>query len=415
MTQISSPQVIIIGAGMAGLAAALELKRLGLSYLILEAASQPGGRAITHITATGTPVDMGAHWLHSEGTPLKAIVEHYGLACRADEAGDMLICENGTTRRDEAEDWLDAALDHAKADAIRSGALPDCPLHELGKDAAARKMLMEFGLMWDGVQPPLYPSALEFLSDENTPGGLQLPGGIGAITAAMAADAGHITFNTVVTAISADGDGVTVQAAEDTWRADHVLVTVSLGVLTSGALAFTPPFSDDLQAHLAGITMGTMNKIVAEIDPTFFADRHIPGDLSLELLDGDPPHYCHVRSAGLPLISLYISGRHAAEVEDFDADAARAYLRHALAPVALLAGYDDHLAGAPIVSTWVGNPFTRGAYSACLPGGKRSGPRFEGRIGFCGDTFDTRFPASLAGAFRSGQAAAMEVTRLIRS
>ena len=248
--------VIIIGAGMAGLAAALELKRRGLSYVILEAASQPGGRAITHTTATGTAVDMGAHWLHGEDTPLKALVEGYGLPFRADEAGDMLICENGTARRDEAEDWLDGALDHAKADGIKSGALLDCPLHELGKDDRARKVLAEFGLMWDGVEPPLYPSALEFLTDENTPGGLQLPGGLGTLIAAMAAEAGPITCNTVVTAIQADSDGVSVHGGDRAWHARHALVTVSLGVLKSGAIAFDPPLSDVLRAHLKGITMG---------------------------------------------------------------------------------------------------------------------------------------------------------------
>ena len=158
-----------------------------------------------------------------------------------------------------------------------------------------------------------------------------------------------------------------------------------------------------------------MNKIVAEVDPAFFTVRNIPNDLSLELLDGAPPHYCHVKSAGLPLISLYISGKYAAGIEGLDAAAARTYLRRVLAPVEQLEGFDDHMIGDPIISQWVGNPFTCGAYSACLPGGRRSGPRFEGRVGFCGDTFDERFPASLAGAFRSGEAAAREIARLTAS
>lgn len=405
-------KVIIVGAGMAGLAAALELKARGIGYAILEAASHPGGRAVTVTTATGTSVDLGAHWLHGEDTPLKALLDSYEIGYRADEESDMLICENGTTRHADSEDWLDSALDQGKADGIKGGVLPDCPLPDLGKDARARRMLTVFGQLWNGVEPPLEPSALEFLTDENTPGGLQPDGGMSRVVAAMAKDVGEICYDTVVTGVSTDADGVVVRSAGESWRADYVLVTVSLGVLKSEAIAFDPPLSPAMVDYLGGITMGTMNKIIAEVDPAFFAEREVPVDLALELLDGDPPHFCHVHSAGLPLITLFVCGRHAADVEAMDANAARGYLKRVLAPVEQLRGFDEHMIGDPVRSAWVGNPFTRGAYSACLPGAKRSGPRFEGRIGFCGDTFDQRFPASLAGAFRSGQAAAEEIAKL---
>ncbi len=405
-------QVIIIGAGMAGLVAARKLKAQGVTTLILEAASHPGGRAVTMTTKTGATVDLGAHWLHGEGTPLKALLENYGIAYSADEESGMLICENGTTRQADAEDWLDSALDHVKAEGIKAGTLPDCPLYELGKDDKARKMLTEFGQLWDGVEPPLAPSALEFLTDENTPGGLQPDGGLGAVIAAIAGDAGEIVYDTIVTTVQGENDRVTVHSDSQTWRAAHVLVTVSLGVLKADAIVFEPPLSDDMIAHLDGITMGTMNKIIVEVTPNFFAERKIPVDFALELLDGDPPHFCHLHSAGQPVITLFVCGKHAADVEAMDEAAALAYLMRVLEPVEQLKGFEQHLVGTAIRSGWVGNPFTRGAYSACLPGGKRSGPRFEGRIGFCGDTFDQRFPASLAGAFRSGEAAADALLKL---
>ncbi len=405
-------KVIIIGAGMAGLAAALALKARGISYVILEAAGHPGGRAVTVTTATGTPVDLGAHWLHGEDTPLRPLIDSYGIGYRADEESGMLICENGTTRHADSEDWLDSVVDQGKADGIKAGTLPDCPLPDLGKDARARRMLTVFGQLWNGVEPPLEPSALEFLTDENTPGGLQPDGGMGAVIAAMAGDAGDIRYDTVVTGVGADADGVVVHSTAETWHADYVLVTVSLGVLKSGAIAFDPPLGSAMADYLGGITMGTMNKIIAEVHPGFFHARNIPVDFALELLDGDPPHFCHLHSAGQPVITLFVCGKHAAEVEAMDDAAALAYLIRVLAPVEQLKGFEKHMVGAPTRSGWVGNPFTRGAYSACLPGGKRTGPRFEGRIGFCGDTFDTRFPASLAGAFRSGQAAAEEIARL---
>jgi len=401
--------VIIIGAGMAGLSAALALKARGIDSLILEAQDHAGGRARTVTTRTGTPVDLGAHWLHGEGTPLKTVLDRYHLGYRRDEGGNMLIIENGTTRK-ASEDWLDSGIDHARAEGIKTGALPDCPLPDLAVNDRARKTLTEFGLMWNGLEPPLLPSALEFLTDENTPGGLQPDGGIGAVIAHMARDAGGIEYGVAVTAVVSADDHAEVRAGDRAWRTKHVLFTGSLGVLKSGAVTFDPPFSHDTRAMLDGLVMGTMNKIVAELDPAFLDKRCVPDDQSLELLDGDPPHYCQVRGAGLPLINLYVSGRHAADVEAMDQAAAFEHLRRALAPVELLRGWEDHVRGPPMLSAWGGNPYVQGAYSAALPGTRRSGPRTEGRVILCGDTFDPRFPASLAGAFLSDQEAAKMVT-----
>ncbi|ESQ84872.1 hypothetical protein AEAC466_07390 [Asticcacaulis sp. AC466] len=406
--------ILIIGAGMAGLAAALELQRHSLDFLILEAASEPGGRAATVTTPTGTPVDLGAHWLHGDGTPLKALIEEYGIGYREDRSDNLTLYEGGRARQADG-DWLEGLLDVDKAHGIKSGTVPDCPLPELAKDARGRKVLTEFGLMWNGVDPPVYPSAHEFLTDENTVGGLQPDGGIGMVIASMAEAVGdRILYDTHIAEILTQEDIVEVRSAEnDIWTARYVLFTGSLGVLKSGDVAFDPPFSEALTDHLAGLVMGDMNKIVVEVEPGFFEARGIAPDTALELLDASPPHFCHIRSAGQPLISLYISGRQAEAVEGFTGAEALGYLRTILAPVEALTGFEAHTTGDVILSHWSGNPLTRGAYSACLPGHRRSTPWLEGRVCFCGDTFDTRFPASLAGAFRSGRKAARQIATFL--
>ena len=71
--------VLIVGAGVAGLSAAVELKTRGLSCLVIEALDKPGGRARTRRGPTGTPIDLGAHWLHGENTPLRSVLVHYNL------------------------------------------------------------------------------------------------------------------------------------------------------------------------------------------------------------------------------------------------------------------------------------------------------------------------------------------------
>ncbi len=404
--------VIIIGAGMAGLTAALELKRAGRSFSILEAGDAPGGRARARTLPSGVVADLGAHWLHGEDNVLKAELDRYGIGFVPDQAETLHIFENGEAREEAADGWLDYAIDHTKAERVKSGEAPDCALDDLGIDKTSRQRLAEFGRMWDGIDAPLRPSAREFLTDENTPGGIQIDGGICALIAKMVEDIGkeHLYLRRSVSRISETPEGMRVQAMDGSvWLARRVIFTGSLGVLQSGLVKFAPALSGDFQEHLGGLAMGKVNKIIIELDPLFIAERGIPVDMTMLLLDGEPPHFCHAHSAGQPVLQLYVCGKQAEMVEAFAPEEAVAYVQQVLAPVEALAGFADHVLSPAITTRWVANPYTRGAYSSCLPGATRSGPWTEGMITFCGDTFDDRFPASLAGAFRSGKAGAQVV------
>lgn len=405
------PEVIIIGAGMAGLSAALELKKRSISYVLLEAADEVGGRARTLHLPSGVDADLGAHWMHGEGNPLGRLVREYGIRCHKDKAAKFIIFEKGM-RREVGADWLEQAVDPDLANWIRRGEELDRPLPDLGRDEESRKTLLNFGRLWNCIDPPIEPSAREFLTDENTPGGLQPEGGMQSLTAKMAADAGfeNIHLNTTVTVISAGAENVRVETAGGgIWDAKQALFTGSLGVLNNGMITFDPPLSDAFRAHLAGLVMGTMDKIILELDPEFFEERGIAPDMAVELLEETPPHFCHIRSAGAPLVTLFIAGERAKKIENFTSAEALAYARHVLSPVEELKGFEERLASPPVVTNWSSNPYARGAYSSCLPGHRRSGPWAEGKICFCGDTFDERFPASLAGAFLSGQKAAQQL------
>lgn len=403
--------VLIIGAGMAGLSAALACRQRGIDCRILEASSEIGGRAVTRRLASGTAVDLGGHWLHGEDTPLGDILRQFGISARDDD-GATLICQGGQVRVSDEDDWLEAAIDHARAERITAGTEPDCPLPDLARDAASRQRLSDFALMWDGIEPPLAPSAREFLTDKNTPGGLQVEGGMATLTSRIAGRIGHdrIRLRTVVTRIASVSDGVRVDASDDThWNARRVIFTASVGVLASGMVAFDPPLSHGFRDHLDGLMMGEMGKIAVEVEPGFFAARDIATDTSILLLDATPPHFCHVRSAGTPTINLYVSGHRAENVERLNAAQALGYASTLLRPITQLSGFEAHVVGEPLVSHWIGNPFTRGAYSALRPGRRRTGPHIEGAVCFCGEAFDADYPASLAGAWLSGAAAVAQL------
>ncbi len=404
--------VIIIGAGVAGLTAALALKRADYSYRILEACDASGGRARSRRLPSGIVADLGAHWLHGGAhNALKAEVDRYGLTCQEDQTRAMYVYEDGNLR--DAGSWLEGVIDENKAQRVKSGELPDCALPDLARDEQGRKLLGEFARMWDGLEPPVRPSAHEYLTDENTPGGLQIDGGMRSLIERLEAEVGadRIHLRTAVSRITqAEVDGepaVRIQAMDGSvWGARRVIFTASLGVLQSGMVQFSPGLSGAFHEHLSGLVMGRVNKIVIELDPAFVRERGIPVDMPVQQLDSHPPHFAHIHSAGQPLIQLYVSGDQAEVVEGLTPDETLAYSQSVLAPIDILNGFEAHVVSAPIATRWVANPYTRGSYSSCLPGAHRSGPRVEGLVTFCGDTFDDRFPGSVAGAYRSATAGA---------
>jgi monoamine oxidase len=400
--------VIIIGAGLAGLMAARVLARERISFLIFEAEGHIGGRAASLMRPSGVAVDLGGQWLHGEKNPLKAVLDEYEIPYQRQGGQPVRIYEHGTMRKDQEGQWLEQAVDKKKSAAVKQGKLPDCPLTDLARDAAGKEVLKTFALMWYGLTPPEKPSAHEYLTDQNQPGGLQIKGGVHQLLDKLAADVGEerIRLKTPVLEIrSEEGHAHLVTARGEEWQARRAIFTGSLGVLKSGLVTFTPPLSAAMQKNLEHIAMGKMNRIILEMEPGFFEERGIGENTAMVLLDGTPPHFCHMRSVGRPLISLFIAGPVAERVEHFSGEEAIRYMKQALSPVKELHGFEREVKGAPIVTRWCTSRYTQGSYSVCLPGGTRSLPREEGQVIFCGDTFDMEYPASLAGAARSGTAA----------
>ena len=66
--QSSDVDVVVVGAGAAGLSAARTLTEKGHSVAVLEARSRIGGRAFTESNTFGVPYDHGCHWLHDESS-----------------------------------------------------------------------------------------------------------------------------------------------------------------------------------------------------------------------------------------------------------------------------------------------------------------------------------------------------------
>lgn len=90
---MKTPKIIIIGAGLTGLALAYYLKQKGFTFLILEARDRPGGRIETHRKEGAAPIEMGATWVGKQHTALLSLIEELGLGVFEQKLGDRAIFE----------------------------------------------------------------------------------------------------------------------------------------------------------------------------------------------------------------------------------------------------------------------------------------------------------------------------------
>ncbi|QVI19243.1 FAD-dependent oxidoreductase [Nocardia tengchongensis] len=254
-------RVIVVGAGIAGLAAARSLADRGHDVVVVEARDRIGGRIRTSGHWADAPADLGATWIHGvDGNPIT------DLARKAGAATVPTSYENGTdygTDGHPVDDATAAAIGHwrdriAKAlrdvqdqdddethdTSVRTVAQQAVNWPALGDPdkALVSSVLNDYEHEYAGSVDEL--SSLYFDSDARIKGkDVLFPGGFTAITEFLAAG---VTVRTgqVVERIEWSDAGVGVTTRSDTFRGDHVVVTLPLGVLQSGAGRIHPRTAD---------------------------------------------------------------------------------------------------------------------------------------------------------------------------
>jgi monoamine oxidase len=368
--------VVIVGAGAAGLAAAADLRRAGTSTLILEASAAPGGRARTSTPAAlgGTWLDEGGAWLHmAEHNPLVPMAQRAGFRLTEAFRGQSLM-HIGDRRATAAED---AAYEAAEAQwmTIIDGA-PDAPDTDLATAAGAFRHQNPWvptieawhSSLIDAVDAP-YLSLADFRLNQLDGQNLNPPHGLGRLLRDLLEDAaGPIRCNAPVRRIAWDGKMVRVETGTEVIEAGAVIVTVSTGVLASGLIAFDPPLPAATQGAIANLPMGLLSKVVLRA----------AGEDRLGMKDGTMA-FRMVPQFGDPLMSFIAWPRGQDHVIGFvggdpawalapdpraAADFARAEWR------ALFGAQADRIFAADSFATdWGTDPFHLGAYSYARPGG----------------------------------------------
>jgi len=397
--------VIVIGAGAAGLGAAARLAGAPLSFVVLEARPRRGGRAHT-VGAAGLPLDLGCGWLHSaEGNVLARRIEAAGLAIDRTPPHWERQAWNQDFSPDEQRAFRQA---YAAFQTQLKAAARD------GREGPASS-LMEPGGRWNPLMDAISSyyngaeydqvSIRDYAAYEDSGVNWRARDGYGAAIAALGAEA-PVVVDCEVRRIDHGGRALRLETSKGPLTARAVIVTLPTPAISEGRLAFTPDLPDHRDAA-AGLPLGLADKAFLRLaEPEAFpVEDHLFGRI-----DRTETGSYHLRPFGRPYIEAYLGGRLARQLEGEGPGAMAAF---AIEELVALLGSDIRAALAPIAETaWAADPFALGAYSHACPGSAGARARLaqpaEGRIFFAGEATSPHAFSTAHGAWETGERAADE-------
>ncbi len=392
--------VIIIGAGAAGLAAGQRLRKAGLYAVVVEARARVGGRGHTLTPAPGLGLDLGCGWLHSaDRNPFARIAEAEGFtidktpAAWGQEAPGFGMSQVERRAFGQALDAMEAAVETA------ARAPGDRAVSELlDPHGAWTPMLNAFSAYYNGAEFDQV-SVKDYAAFADDEVNWRVVQGYGRTIAGLA-DGLEVVLEAPVSAVDHAGPRLRVHTAKGVLEAGAVIVTLPTDVIASGAVRFDPGLPQVLEAA-SQLPLGLADKVYLALDDpeAFPADAHIFGRR-----DRTETGSYYLRPFGRPLIECYLGGRHARALE---ADGPGASGAFAVDELCALLGSSARGSLHPIAaSRWAAEPYSMGSYSHALPGhgdarGRLAEP-IDGRLFFAGeatspDSFSTAHGAYLEG------------------
>lgn len=364
MSEGSRADLVIVGAGAAGLGAARMARELGLDVIVLEAIDRIGGRAFTDPAPFGVPWDRGCHWLHSASiNPFTSLADNYGFRYRTAPTPRRYYVDDHWATADEAAAaaaYVDACYESIFAAGRDRRDVPvssvidrtdrSFPVLQLGIHA-------EWGMGVDDVS--CSDSAAYRDTDENWP----VEDGYGALVAHHAAGI-PVELNTPVERIDWGGPRVRVLTGQGTIDAAAVIVTVSTDVLAAEVIAFSPSLPIAKQEAVAAVPLGDANKVGLQIDGKWLGvDGHT--NITAPLGNGQLMSF-QLRPFGWDLASGYLAGPLCGELEQ---DGEAAMIDATIEALCAVLGSDiaRHI-GATACSTWGRERCIGGGYAAAQPG-----------------------------------------------
>jgi len=411
--------VVVIGAGSAGLAAAKELTKHGISFVVLEASHRIGGRAYSEEIGPDVWFDLGCAYLVigpdadtqvDESNPFVdfantqgEIIEEYLYDSRYHYNGRLLDSNETKAQQQFYTDCEDAVRKSAERG-------EDCAISEI-IDVENPYATPYIDMMTVTAPKDLdEASAADFYYGVEEHRNFNAQRGYGNLVAAWGRDV-EVSLNTKVEGVDWSGKGVVVKTAKGSIRARCLISTVSNGIMAAQEIQFEPRLPDWKMESFHGVPMGAENKIGVH----FIKDVFAPEDSGYYQAWSDDAQgaYIDVNLVSTNTVTVFIGGRFSIWMEQQGQDAAREF---AIDRIADIFGNDiRQAAGRCIATAWYTDPWTLGSYASAAPGQfhqRKMLPRaIDDKLFFAGES-TARANGTCHGAYWSGVRAAREVVSL---
>ena len=410
--------VVVIGAGMAGLAAARTLAEAGQRVLVLEASERVGGRIRT-VRVGGVVVELGAEFLHGRPPELWALVEEAGLATY-ERTGDFLTLEDGkfTAREEDGDEPLEALEHDAGPD--RSFAEHVAALGLSEEECAAEIGYVEGFNAADAREASVLALGRQQAAEDAIDGDRvwRVCDGYDRLPEYLAervrAAEGEVRFGAAVVEIGWSAGEVTLRCADGScFAAAQAVITLPLGVLQAGSVRFEPA-PGNILAQAGRMRMG---KVVRFTLP--FRERLWPETMSFLLTPGQmPPVWWTAHPAESHTVTGWVGGPRSEALLAFSAAELEA---HAVASLAATFGLAEDVVRDKLLGfhtyDWQTDPLSLGAYSWVPVGGLEASAAMcepvAGTLFFAGEHTDTTGHwGTVHAAYGSGLRAAAQVLAL---
>lgn len=416
----TSKTVIVIGAGIAGLAAARRLQAAGFSVIVLEARDRIGGRIFTD-RSLGLPMDMGASWIHgpSNSNPITSLAkEAKAKIFMTNDDSVVVFDQDGNT-------ISETKLDKYEADYQQL-------IKNINKNAASEKSLFEViksinpDYLTDPIMSYMLSAYLEFdlgaaledisskhWEDDEVFSGADVlfPAGYDALISHLSKGL-DIRLNQVVNTIEYSSNKVKIACKNVDWEAEKVIVTLPLGVLKAKQVSFIPTLSIPKLDAIEKLGAGVTNKVVLIFEKPFW-DTKIQYFGYCNPTRGMYPYFmnCDTFVTGTHALMAFAFGAYALKMEQQSDAQIQVDIMLILRKIF---GQNIPEPKQILISRWSDDEFSRGAYTYAKQGSVPTDfsvweQAESAKLYFAGEHTTLEYRGTVHGAYLSGERVAKSI------
>ena len=397
-------EVVIIGGGAAGIAAARHLAKAAIECLIVEARPRLGGRAFTVTDASGFALDLGCGWLHSaDRNPWVKVAQGQRRTLDTSLPPWAKPSLPLGFPLGEQEQFSDALQGFFEGVGKIAAGPRDVPASEALVPSGRWNNLISAVCTYISGAEPDRLSSRDFDAYEDSGVNWRLREGYGATIAAYGEGLPAV-LNCPVLQIDHRGKRLKIETAKGVITADRAIVTLPTNVLAEKEFLFSPALPDKA-ASARGLPLGLDDKLFMSLEN---AEEFEDGSQVFGRTDRVSTAAYYFRPFGQPMIEAYFGGRCASAMEE---GGERAFFDFAAAELTGLFGNDFARRIKPQAShSWGADPFARGSYSYAMPGradcrAKLAAP-VDDRLFFAGEACSPDNFSTAHGGYLTGVAAA---------